>query len=86
MTTAESTEDLFDTAAFPHFERFLSLFRPAGSRVYRRALVTVGVGWVPLLILVCADNLRNHTSLHSFATDFGVHARSLLAAPLLILC
>ena len=86
MTTAESTEDLFDTAAFPHFERFLSLFRPAGSRVYRRALVTVCIGWVPILILVFADNLRNHTSLQSFVTDFGVHARSLLAAPLLILC
>ena len=86
MTTAESTEDLFDTAAFPHFERFLSLFRPAGSIVYRRAVVTVCVGWLPILILVCVDNLRNHTPVQSFVTDFGVHARSLLAAPLLILC
>ena len=86
MTTAESTQDLFDSGPFPHLERSLTLFRPRGSSVVTRAMVVICIGWAPLVFLVFADNLRNHIPISSFLTDFGVHARSLLAAPLLVLC
>ena len=85
MTTSDITAEPFDTGPFPHVERSLSLFRPIGSSVFPRALVVIAIGWLPLVVLVFADNLSNHTSIFSFITDYGVHARSLLAAPLLVL-
>ncbi len=78
-------EALFAHGPFPHVHRSLNFFRPVGERVLPRAVVAMLVGWVPLVFLVAIENFQNHISLNSFLTDFGVHARSLLAAPLLIL-
>jgi hypothetical protein len=52
----------------------------------RRVLIIIAVGWVPLMVLCLI-----HTQLHKDATatmffgDIAVHARLLLAAPLLVL-
>lgn len=85
MTSPGINEDPFVSGPFPHIRRSLNLFRPVGQRVLARAVVAVLIGWVPLVILVAVENFRNHISLASFLTDFGVYARSLLAAPFLIL-
>jgi hypothetical protein len=50
------------------------------------ALITVAVGWVPLVILAALrGDLVGSEAANSFILDFGVHARFLLAAPLLVL-
>jgi hypothetical protein len=77
---------LFRGGPFPHFQKSLGLFRPVGFDVTSRAVVSVLIGWFPLVVLVITDGLSNNSSPVSFLLDFGVHARSLLAAPLLILC
>ena len=59
----------------------------SGKRPFvRRALITVAVGWLPLVLLtaIWGDFVRTDTA-NSFILDFGVHARFLLAAPLLVL-
>lgn len=84
MITAGRVESLFESGPFPHFQKSLSLFRPAGFNVGLRATVAILVGWFPLVVLVLAEGLHSQVSLLSFLRDYGVHARSLIAAPLLI--
>jgi hypothetical protein len=58
-----------------------------GTRPFmRRALITVAVGWLPLVLLTAlrGDLVRSDTA-NSFILDFGVQARFLVAAPLLVL-
>ena len=85
MTTAGRIESLFEGGPFPHFQKSLGLFRPVGFNVTSRAAVSVLIGWFPLIILVLAEDLHGEISVFSFLTDYGVHARSLVAAPLLIM-
>jgi hypothetical protein len=67
-------------------QRSLGLIKPDEPRIARRAEIVVLVGWAPLVVLAIAEGLllRNHVA-QSFFADFAVHARSLVAAPLLIL-
>lgn len=86
MTTAGRVETLFESGGpFPHFQKSLGLFRPIGLNIASRATVTILIGWFPLIILVLAGDLRGHASFFLFLTDYGVHARSLIAAPLMII-
>lgn len=86
MSDVASTSDaLFESGPFPNFQRALGLFRPVGSNVVKRAEVCVTLGWLPLVLLVLVQFGRNGAVLYSFLTDFGVHGRSLLAAPLFVL-
>jgi hypothetical protein len=64
----------------------LGLKHPASTNISRRALVAVFVTWVPLLILstVQGNLIGNHVAI-PFLKDFAVHARFLLAVPMLIL-
>jgi hypothetical protein len=66
-------------------EKWLGL-RGGNRPLIRRALITVAVGWLPLVILTAlrGDLVRSDTA-NSFILDFGVQARFLLAAPLLVL-
>jgi len=81
-----SIEGLFDGGPFPHLQKSLGLFRPVGLNVLSRAIFTVLLGWFPLVILVIIQSFVDHrVQPYSFLTDFGVHARSLLAVPLFIL-
>lgn len=84
MTTADRVETLFENGPIPHFQKSLTLFRPLGVHIAARATFLILVGWFPLIPLVIAQDFRSQTALLSFLVDFGVHARSLIAAPLLI--
>lgn len=84
MTTVNRAETFFESGPFPHFQKSLGLFRAVGFNIRSRAAVSILVGWFPLLILVIAQDRGLQISFFSFLTDFGVHARSLLAAPLFI--
>ena len=83
-SSTNSVEPLFDKGPFPHFQKGLGLFRPVGQNIVRRAVLTVLLGWVPIIVLVATSELRSE-ALPSFFRDFAVHARSLIAAPLFIL-
>ena len=84
MTTVNRSETFFESGPFPHFQKSLGLFRPVTFNVRFRAFVSILIGWFPLVILVIAQDRGFQISFVSFLTDFGVHARSLLAAPLFI--
>ena len=84
MTTVNRVETFFESGPFPHFQKSLGLFRPVAYNVRFRASVSILIGWFPLIILVIAQDRSLQISFLSFLTDFGVHARSLLAAPLFI--
>jgi hypothetical protein len=86
MTAVDQVETLFGPGPFPHFQRSLGLLRPVGANIIPRALTSVLIGWLPLVVLVLASGNQRWNSLISFATDFGTHARSLVAAPLFIFC
>lgn len=86
MPTADQVEVLFGTGPFPHFQRSLGLFRPVAKNVVPRAVTSVVIGWLPLLVIVVAEILQGRSSALTFFTDYATHARSLIAAPLLILC
>jgi hypothetical protein len=65
---------------------WIGLIRAGRADIPRRALFAVAVGWLPLAILTAlqGDFIRADAA-NSFLLDFGVHARFLIAAPLLIL-
>jgi hypothetical protein len=85
-TSPSDTGALFEGGPFPHFQRSLGLFRPVGVKTSVRATLVLLVGWVPLAVLVVAQSLARHDNIAaSFFSDFAVHARSLVAAPLFIL-
>jgi hypothetical protein len=71
----------------PHWlQRSLGLIKPGEPMTARRAELVVLVGWFPLVALVVAQSLISRNQMaKSFFTDFTVYARSLVAAPLLIL-
>lgn len=80
------TQLLFSGGPPQGLEISLRLIRPSEPRFARRALLAVAVAWVPLVLLaaVRGDLVRPDTE-NSFLLDFGVHARFLVATPLLIL-
>lgn len=86
MSAADQIESLFGPGPFPHFQRSLGLLRPIGRNIIPRVFTSVLIGWVPLVVLVAVAGNDRWNSLLSFAGDLGTHARSLIAAPLFILC
>ena len=86
MTTVDQVDSLFGRGPFPHFQRSLGLFRPVGTNIFARAFTCILVGWFPLLLLVFFGSTPRWGALWTFLTDFGTHARSLIAAPLFIFC
>lgn len=82
--TSAARITFFESGPFPHFQKSLGLLRPVGLNITSRTIVSIVIGWLPLVVLVLAQDLRNQISFFSFLTDYGVHARSLIAAPLLI--
>jgi hypothetical protein len=76
---------LFSGGPPTRFQTLLGLMRPGKTGIRYRIAAAVAVGWLPLLLLALLQTLSLHDgSLHSFLVDYGVHARSLLAVPLLI--
>src|SRR6185295_13819165 len=78
------SDSLFESEPFPHIQRSLGLFRPLGQRLVPRALICVAIGWLPLCVFVIGSALKGSSNLVSFITDYGVHARSFVAAPLFV--
>jgi hypothetical protein len=67
--------------------RRIGLAPGADPRVIRRALQYCGLAWLPLFALVIIQSASSGSSvLRSFLTDYSVHARFLVALPLLTLC
>jgi len=64
----------------------LGLKHPDNPYILRRAVLSVLVTWVPLLMLSAIDgNATGHHVTVPFLHDFAVYARFLLAVPMLIL-
>ena len=58
--------------------------RPIAVALWRWAAAVALIGWLPLLLLVVVAPAQPG-ALRSLLLDFGVHCRSLLAAPMLVL-
>ena len=77
---------LFAGGPVQTLQAWLGLVREDKPRLALIALLAVLVGWVPLMLLTAlhGDLIRSDIP-NAFLPDFGVHARFLLATPLLIL-
>jgi hypothetical protein len=78
------TQDVFGGG--PPLARFRYGRQAISARTLRLMIVAMAVGWLPPLLLVGVRSIvAGDGSLHSFLTDYGMLARSLIAVPLLIL-
>jgi hypothetical protein len=79
---AHPDHGLFDGGPPRGLQALLRLARPRNRKALRRAAVAVAVliGWAPLAAL----SSLNSGGWWAFLSDIGVHARSLVAAPLFI--
>ncbi|MDM0034412.1 hypothetical protein QTI33_19915 [Variovorax sp. J22P271] len=86
MNDAAGDLDLFDGGPPLRLLRLWGRFDPWHRHVVRRALVVIALGWLPLMALALVSGAYGHAEvLAAFLRDASVHARSLLAAPLLVL-
>jgi hypothetical protein len=77
---------LFELGPPHRLERRLKLIQLGKRHILRRAGLVVLVGWSPLAVFAALhDGSLQGETLSSFFSDITVHARSLIAAPLLIL-
>jgi hypothetical protein len=80
-----------DRALFAHalpmgVQRWLGLAKPDQLHVGRRALLVAIIGWAPIVLLTIAHAaLWGGDGIASLRLETGVHARYLVAAPLLII-
>src|SRR5215471_14911225 len=66
-------------------QKWLGLGGRGQPNFVRRALLVILIGWMPLLVLTTVHRIAQDTGAPgSFLSDIAVHARSLLAAPMLI--
>ena len=76
---------LFDGGPLLGLQRWLGLRKDNELHVGRTASLVVLVGWVPLVFLAFIQSVALHTDeLTSLFWQVGVHARYLIAAPLLV--
>lgn len=67
-------------------QKRLGLIRANSPRIVRRALLSILITWVPLAVLAAIQgHAMQGTVAVPFLNDFAVHARFLLAVPLLLL-
>lgn len=86
LVTARADDALFDGGPPLWLQRALGLARPDEPRTARRAILVATIGWAPLAVLTALQSVMTPESgARAFFTDFAVHARFLLAAPLFIL-
>src|SRR5262245_28801510 len=78
---------LFENAPPRGLERWLGLIRKdAPTKIGRRAVLVALVAWAPLVLLATVQSVAfGVDELRSLFRETGVHARYLVAAPLLIL-
>jgi hypothetical protein len=86
MAASALDQGLFEGGPPDGLQRRLGLMAPGHRRVARRAVLSILVGWLPVVVLASVRALTQHThDLSSIAFDYGLHARGLVATPLLIL-
>lgn len=83
MTTVDDGR-LFMGGPPEEVERWIGLTRPGELSVAKRIFFFVLIGWFPLLDLALVQNALGEPGAVSFMQDFGVHARMLVAIPLLV--
>jgi hypothetical protein len=77
--------DLFDGGPPTRSLGWMGIGRRNAARDWRRIAFLVVLGWLPLLILVLIQELVSGGSVaREFIEDYGLHARSLVAAPMFI--
>jgi hypothetical protein len=82
---ADRQADLFDGGPPTGLQTALGLMRAGHPRVLLRLLLLWIVTWLPLLLLAAFQSvITGDDSLRIFVADYGVHARLLVAAPLLV--
>ena len=82
----EGGSGVFDHGPPDRLQTMVGLMRAGRGNVGLRAGLAVAAGWLPLAVLSAVHGLvTDDGAFASFAADYGVHARSLIAAPLLIL-
>src|SRR5262245_4862592 len=83
MKAAE--ESTFESHLHAKSQQYHDLLGKIGARTSFRILLVLLIGWAPLPVLIVAESMiHRNPSLFTFFSDFGVHTRSLLAAPLLV--
>lgn len=81
----DTTEDhVFDGSPLFKLQQHLGMKTPVYPRSLQWACLAVLVGWVPLLILSAVEGTLLLPE-KGFLSDFAVHARSLIAVPIMIL-
>src|SRR3954470_378829 len=90
MTIADSSvqkhSEIFNRGPPDRLQTIAGLMRTERVNVGRRATLSYAFCLLPLAAFAAAQTMFMHDeAFASFATDYGVHARSLIAAPLLII-
>jgi hypothetical protein len=81
----EENNALFNGGRAAGLQALVGLVGPGKPNYAYRALLGICIGWLPLVALTAAQSIAfQDGSFWSFTTDYGVHARSLIAVPLLI--
>ena len=62
-------------------QRATRLLRPGEWNLVRRLTFAIAVGWLPLVLITA---VFNYGGLISLLTDYRVHARMLIAVPILL--
>lgn len=83
---AATRPDLFEWGPPRRLPALLRLPAPICPNLGLRACLVIALGWLPLLLLVLiVPGQARGVDLESFLRDIAVHARFVLAAPLLVL-
>lgn len=85
MTAPAGSADPFGTGPFQSLLQALHLPSGDDGSVSRRAILSVLLAWVPLLVLAQAQGLAIGTGAASFLQDFAAYSRFLVAVPLLVI-
>jgi len=82
----QDADRLFQQCLPFKLQKWLRLVELDKAHLVRRAMLVILVGWAPLapLVLFQGGSIGSE-SFVAFSSDFTVHARSLIACPLLIL-
>jgi len=84
--SADTGDGLFEQAPPCALQRRLGLIEPDELHVSRRAVLAVLIGWLAIVLLtLAAAVVQGPEVITSLLRETGIHARYLVAAPLLIL-
>jgi len=78
--------DRFYGGAPARLERWIGLIKPHDLKIRTRAVLSILIGWLPLVVLAgLQDLIYGGNSLRSLFLDFGSFARYVVAVPLFII-